>query len=62
MTQQNISDYLGVSRMRVVKLLEKARQTGIVQFQIRSNLSKRMELEQTIINKYHLKDVCRKFY
>ncbi len=57
MTQQNISDYLGLSRMKVVKLLEKARQTGIVQFQIRSDLSKRMELEQAILNKYNLKDV-----
>lgn len=56
MTQQNISDHLELSRMRVVKLLEKARQTGIVQFQIRSNLSKRMELEQALINKYHLQD------
>ena len=56
MTQQKISDYIGVSRMRVVKLLEKARRTGIVQFQIRSDLSKRMKLEQAIINEYNLKD------
>ena len=55
MTQQNISDLLGLSRMKVVKLLEKARQAGIVQFQIRSNLSKRMELEQELINRYSLK-------
>ncbi|MDF2592080.1 MAG: sugar-binding protein [Clostridia bacterium] len=56
MTQQEISDHLGLSRMRVIKLLERARQTGIVQFQIRSSLSKRMEVEQTLIQKYHLKD------
>ncbi|WP_242875966.1 sugar-binding transcriptional regulator [Cellulosilyticum sp. I15G10I2] len=56
MTQQEISDHLGLSRMRVIKLLERARQTGIVQFQIRSSLSKRMELEQTLVQKYNLKD------
>ncbi|PKM52091.1 MAG: sugar-binding protein [Firmicutes bacterium HGW-Firmicutes-7] len=56
MTQQEISEHLGLSRMRVIKLLEKARQTGIVQFQIRSILNKRMELEQALIQKYNLKD------
>ena len=32
MTQQAIADQLNITRMRVIKLLEKARQTGIVQF------------------------------
>ena len=31
MTQQKISELLGISRIRVIKLLEKARQTGIIQ-------------------------------
>lgn len=56
MTQQEISEHLGLSRMRVIKLLDKARQSGIVQFQIRSSLSKRMELEQALIQKYNLQD------
>lgn len=56
MTQQEISEHLGLSRMRVIKLLEKARQSGIVQFQIRSSLSKRLEIEQTLIQKYNLQD------
>ena len=30
MTQQNISDIMGISRMRVIKLLEHARQKGII--------------------------------
>ncbi|MDF2472269.1 MAG: sugar-binding protein [Lachnospiraceae bacterium] len=57
MTQQSIADILGISRMRVIKLLDKARETGIVQFQIRANPSKRIELEQSLIQKYHLKDI-----
>lgn len=57
MTQQSIADILGISRMRVIKLLDKARETGIVQFQIRANPSKRIELEQSLIQKYHLKGI-----
>ena len=34
MTQQKISEKLGISRMKVIKLLEKARQTGVIQFKI----------------------------
>ena len=46
MTQQSIAEHLGISRMRVIKLLEKARKTGIVQFQIRSNQGKKLDLER----------------
>lgn len=56
MTQQNIAEHLGMSRMRVIKLLEKARKTGIVQFQIRSNQSKRLNLERELVQKFNLKD------
>ena len=56
MTQQNISEVLGISRMRVIKLLEKAKQNGIIQFRIRSNIDKRMQLEQNLIEKFDLKD------
>ena len=56
MTQQNISEVLGISRMRVIKLLEKAKQSGIIQFRIRSNIDKRMQLEQNLIEKFDLKD------
>lgn len=56
MTQQSIGEHLGISRMRVIKLLEKARQNGIVQFQIRSTSSKRIELEKSLIQKFNLKD------
>lgn len=57
MTQQEISDHLGLTRMKVIKLLEKARKTGVVQFKIRSSSSKRMDLEKTLLKKYNLKDI-----
>ncbi len=56
MTQQAIADQMGISRMRVIRLLEKARQTGIVQFRISSALDRRHELETRLMETYHLKD------
>jgi DNA-binding transcriptional regulator LsrR (DeoR family) len=55
-TQQNISDLLGISRMRVIRLLEKARQTGAVQFKIRKEYAQRMNIEKQLIETYRLKD------
>ena len=57
MTQQKISDLLGISRMRVVKLLDKARKSGIIQFKIRQDSISRMEVEQRLAARYGLKDV-----
>lgn len=56
MTQQKISELLGISRMRVIKLLEKARQTGVIQFKIREGSASRMQLEQKLIKTFGLKD------
>ena len=56
MTQQAIADQLNITRMRVIKLLEKARQTGIVQFRISSSLDTRRDLETRLMEKYHLRD------
>jgi DNA-binding transcriptional regulator LsrR (DeoR family) len=55
-TQQKISDLLGISRMRVIRLLEKARQTGAVQFKIRKDYAQRMRIEKQLIETYRLKD------
>jgi DNA-binding transcriptional regulator LsrR (DeoR family) len=55
-TQQNISDLLGISRMRVIRLLEKARQTGVVQFKIRKDHAQRMNIEKQLIEIYGLQD------
>lgn len=57
MTQQTIADLMGISRMRVIKLLDRARQCGIIQFRLRSDGIGRMELERALIDRYHLKDV-----
>ena len=56
MTQQQISDLLNLSRMKVIKLLEQARQTGIIQFRFRHDSESRLEIEQQLMNAYGLKD------
>ena len=56
MTQQQISDFLGIPRMRVVKLLNKARSTGAIQFKIKDDSANRMELERKLAEAYALKD------
>lgn len=56
MTQQAIANHLGITRMRVIKLLDKARQTGIVQFKISAAFDKRHALEKNVIEKFGLKD------
>lgn len=57
MTQQAIADRLSISRMRVIKLLESARQTGVIQFRLRSDGVGVMEQSQKLMDQYHLKDV-----
>ncbi len=56
-TQQTISDLLGISRTKVVNLLEKARQSGVVQFSIRQDGCRRIKLEQELITRFGLSDV-----
>jgi DNA-binding transcriptional regulator LsrR (DeoR family) len=57
MTQQDIAALLGISRIRVLKLLEKARQTGVIQFKLRKNAKFNVLFEKELIKKYGLKDV-----
>ncbi|MEG0542124.1 MAG: sugar-binding transcriptional regulator [Angelakisella sp.] len=56
MTQQRISELLGISRMKVIKLLEKARTSGIIQFKIREDGASRMVMEKQLAERYGLKD------
>lgn len=56
MTQQQISNQLSLSRMKIVKYLEKARNTGIVHFEVRPDGKKRINIEHTLIEKFSLKD------
>lgn len=55
-TQQQAADRMGISRMRVIKLLEKCRQTGLIQFYLRKDGESRMQLERGLIEQYALKD------
>ena len=57
LTQQAIADRLCIRRMRVIKLLEAARQTGVIQFRLRSDGVGMMEVSRRLMEKYHLKDV-----
>lgn len=57
MTQQQISDKLNISRMRVIKLLEQARKNEIIQFKLRNDQATRMGIEQKLLNIWNLKDV-----
>ncbi len=56
LTQQNIAQILGISRMRVIKLLEKAQKNGVVQFKISKGHLVPIEIEKKLIKKYGLKD------
>lgn len=58
MNQQEISDQLGIGRSSVARFLSEARDRGIIQFHIRSDLenSRCTALEQRISGKYNLKD------
>ena len=56
LTQQQIADQIGIPRLRVIKLLEKARQSGIVQFRISENNSQ-ISLENKLAKRFGLKDV-----
>ena len=49
MTQQNIAEKLGISRMKVIKLLETAKSTGVIQFKISQEKSRRLRIEKKLV-------------
>lgn len=55
-TQQQAADRMGITRMRVIKLLEQARQKGIIQFRLRRDREIRMSLERALMERFTLKD------
>ncbi len=55
-TQAQIAEVMGVSRAKVIRLLEEARAQGIVQFSFRKNDSQRVSAEQLLIDRFSLKD------
>ena len=55
-TQAQIAEVMGVSRAKVIRLLEEARAQGIVQFSFRKNDSQRVSAEQLLNDRFGLKD------
>lgn len=55
-TQAQIAETMGVSRAKVIRLLEEAHAQGIVQFSFRKNDSQRVSAEQLLIDRFGLKD------
>lgn len=55
-TQQEVSKTLGTSRARVVRLLEVAREQGVIQFAFRRGDSRRMRMELELAERFGLKD------
>lgn len=55
-TQQQISGMLGVSRAKVIRLLEEAREQGVIQFIFRQDDAERMQIERRLIEGFGLDD------
>ena len=53
---ENISHLLGVSRSKVIALLERARQSGVIQFNVQQDSSRRMEMERELLSRFGLRD------
>ena len=54
--RSQIAEVMGISRAKVIRLLEEARAQGIVQFSFRKNDSQRVSAEQLLIDRFGLKD------
>jgi len=57
MTQQAIADHLGISRMRVIKLLEKGRANKLIQFKIRADAYQQTEITNQLQERYSLQEI-----
>lgn len=57
MTHQEIADKLRLSRVKVTRLLQKARQSGIVEIRITRPLPLDFEVSQQLEERFHLRDV-----
>ncbi len=57
MTQKEIANQLGISRMKVVKLLNQAKTDGIIKFTINHEATTRMSMERLLMERFQLNDV-----
>ena len=56
MTQEEIANRLGLSRARIIKLLDQCRREGIVSFHVNSPFANCLELEKLLIDRWQLRD------
>jgi DNA-binding transcriptional regulator LsrR (DeoR family) len=56
MTQEEIANRLGLSRARIIRLLDQCRREGIVSFQVNSPFANCLELEKLLIDRWQLRD------
>ncbi|HEV7253002.1 MAG TPA: sugar-binding transcriptional regulator [Mesorhizobium sp.] len=54
MTQQEVAQRLGITRVRVIRLLSEARRRGIVKISIESKLAENVELEHRLMERFGL--------
>ncbi|MFD2044647.1 sugar-binding transcriptional regulator [Ornithinibacillus salinisoli] len=57
LTQNEIAESLNLSRMKVIKYLEKAKTNNVIQFKINLEKIANMDLQNKIKEKYNLKDI-----
>ncbi len=57
MTQQEIAERLGISRIKVVRLLKEAREQGVVEIKVHSPITEHLILEGHLRSLFHLADV-----
>jgi len=57
MSHQEIADYFGLSRVKITRLLQKARGEGIVAVHITDKLTTIIQLEEAVRKKFNLKQV-----
>ena len=53
-TQEQTADLLGISRVKVNRLLAEARESGIVKISIEHRFARMVEVEENIRNRYNL--------
>lgn len=56
LTHREIADRMGLSRVKVTRLLQQARNTGLVQIQIKGANSQFLQLEQALCKAFNLRD------
>lgn len=57
MTQKDIAEAIGTTRLKVIKMLEEARNKNLIQFHIPVLDREKIEIEHTLTEKFGLKDV-----